>query len=199
MRDAVLYIHGKGGSAGEADRYAKLLPEYDVFGLEYHGVTPWETRGEVLAAYENLTHNHGRMVLIANSIGAYFAMNALQGKSILQALFISPVVDMGKLIEDMMAWSHVTEAELQDRGEVETAFGETLSWKYLQYVRSHPITWSIPTRILYGEKDNLTSIETIRNFSVVHRADLEVMRGGEHWFHTEKQLAYLDQWVRQYL
>ncbi len=34
--------------------------------------------------------------------------------------------------------------------------GETLSWEYLCYVRNHPVNWSVPTYILYGDKDNLS-------------------------------------------
>lgn len=199
MLNAILYIHGKGGQADEANRYQKLCPGYHVSGLDYQGSTPWETKDEVLAAYDDLTQHYGHVVLIANSIGAYFAMNALHGKKIAQALLISPIVDMEKLICDMMAWSHVTETELEQKGEIQTAFNETLSWAYLQYVRSHPITWTVPTHILYGGKDNLTSIETVRTFADRYRADLEVMEGGEHWFHTDEQMAFHDKWIRRHL
>ena len=27
-------------------------------------------------------------------------------------------------------------------------------------------------------------------------AEMTVMEGGEHWFHTEEQMAFLDQWIR---
>ena len=92
---------------------------------------------------------------------------------------------MEKLITDMMRWANVTEAELEARGTIHTAFGENLSWNYLCYVRSHPIRWTVPTQILYGSRDDLTSIETIRNFAKNHHAILTIMEGGEHWFHTE--------------
>lgn len=199
MRDAILYIHGKGGSAGEAEHYRGLCGGYDVFGLDYHGTTPWETKTEVLAEYENLILEQRNVIVIANSIGAYFAMNAAQGKRVSQALFISPIVDMEKLICDMMTQSHVTETELAEKQEIETEFGETLSWSYLQYVRAHPITWTVPTHILYGERDHLTSMETIRSFAERHHADLEIMEGGEHWFHSGKQLAFHDEWVKRHL
>ena len=73
-------------------------------------------------------------------------------------------MNMEKLIKDMMMWTNVTEDELREKGEIETTFGETLSWKYLCYVREHPAQWTIPTHILYGEKDNLTSYETVSEF-----------------------------------
>ena len=91
--------------------------------------------------------------------------------------------------------ANVTEAELEARGTIHTAFGENLSWNYLCYVRSHPIRWTVPTQILYGSRDDLTSIETIRNFAKNHHAILTIMEGGEHWFHTEKQMRFLDDWI----
>lgn len=97
---------------------------------------------------------------------------------------------MEKLICDMMKWANVTEDELHARGEIPTEFGETLSWDYLCYVRAHPIVWSVPSRILYGEHDNLTSFETISDFAKRIGAPLTVMKGGEHWFHTEEQMKF---------
>ena len=113
------------------------------------------------------------------------------------AFFISPVVDMEALIGNMMKWSNVTERELTEKQEIATNFGETLSWEYLCYVRQHPIIWNVSTCILYGEHDNLTSIETVSAFAKQHHADLTVMPGGEHWFHTEEQMQFLDHWIRE--
>ena len=91
----------------------------------------------------------------------------------------------------------MTEPELAEKGEIATPFGETLSWRYLCYVREHPISWRVPTRILYGEKDNLTSMETLSAFAARHGAELTVMPGGEHWFHTAEQMAFLDGWIKE--
>ena len=114
-----------------------------------------------------------------------------------KALFISPIVNMEKLITDMMMWSNVTEDELESKKEIPTEFGETLSWEYLCYVRKHPIKWNIPTCILYGGKDHLTSRETISEFAEKQGADLTVMEDGEHWFHTNAQMQFLDDWLRR--
>ena len=40
MRQLVLYIHGKGGSAMEADHYKTLFSGYDVVGLDYYADNP---------------------------------------------------------------------------------------------------------------------------------------------------------------
>jgi len=109
MKDLVLYIHGKGGSAAESEHYKPLFPDCEVLGLDYQTFTPWETGAEIRAAAENLKAEYERIILIANSIGAFFSMNAGIDKLINKAYFISPIVDMEKLIVDMMLWANVTE------------------------------------------------------------------------------------------
>ena len=192
----ILYIHGKLGSAAESEHYKPLFAGCEVIGLDYKTFTPWETGLEIRAATEKLHRQYGKIILIANSIGAFFSMNADLNSLVEQAYFISPIVDMERLIADMMAWANVTEAQLQEQNIIHTDFGEDLSWKYLCYVRTHPIEWNVPTSILYGSKDNLTSLETIRLFAEQHNASLTVMDGGEHWFHTEEQMKFLDKWIK---
>jgi hypothetical protein len=76
MKDAVLYIHGKGGSAAECEHYKPLFPDCEVFGLDYQTFTPWETGAEIRTAVEKLKDGYESIILIANSIGAFFCMNA---------------------------------------------------------------------------------------------------------------------------
>lgn len=196
MTNAILYIHGKGGSYKEAELYRKNCIGYEIQGVDYEVDFPWIVETKIKTAYDMLHKSYDKVYIIANSIGAYFAMNTLKSCEIEKALFISPIVDMEKLILDMMTWANVTEPELYKQGEIETAFGETLSWKYLSYVRTHPIIWSIPTEILYAGNDHLTSRQTIEKFVMEHNANLTTMINGEHWFHTTEQLAFLDAWMR---
>lgn len=195
MKNKIVHVHGKGGSAEEAEHYRTLFPEAEVIGFDYHAQTPWEAREEFSQFFAEQRKYCDHLTLIANSIGAFFAMSSLDGTLIDQAYFISPVVDMEKLIGNMMMWANVTERELAEKSEIPTQFGETLSWPYLCYVREHPIVWQVPTRILYGEYDNLTSQETISTFAKRVGAELTVMQGGEHWFHTEQQMRFLDDWI----
>lgn len=191
----ILYIHGKGGTAEEAEHYKPLFPDCDVIGLDYKAETPWDARLEFPTAFASLSSGYEHVILIANSIGAYFSMCALPQERIKMAYFISPIADMENLILNMMMWANVSEDELREKGTIATAFGETLSWEYLSYVRSHPIVWNVPTEILYGEQDNLTDLETITAFADAHGASIAVMKGGEHWFHTAEQMAFLDNWI----
>ncbi|MDD6799452.1 MAG: alpha/beta hydrolase [Firmicutes bacterium] len=192
----VIYVHGKDGIAEEAEHYRSLFPKSDVIGFDYKSQNPWEAKEEFSRFFDLHSRGYDSVILIANSIGAFLSMYTLAEKKISQALFISPIVNMEKLITDMMMWLNVTKDELQSKKEIPTAFGETLSWEYLCYVRKHPIKWSIPTCILYGGKDSLTSIVTISEFANRIGTTLTVMEDGEHWFHTDVQMKVLDNWIR---
>ena len=199
MKDLIVYVHGKGGSAEEAEHYKMLFPNHEVIGFDYRSQTPWEAKEEFFTFFAEKKKQCTHITLIANSIGAYFALSSLDETLVDRAYFISPIVDMETLICNMMQWSCVTEQELAEKQEIPTNFGETLSWNYLCYVRQHPIIWNVLTCILYGEHDNLTSIETISAFAKRHHADLTVMPNGEHWFHTEEQIQFLDEWILEYV
>lgn len=195
MKHIMIYVHGKDGSAAEAEHYKALFPEAEVLGFDYRAQTPWEAKAEFPQFFEKQRKQCDRLTLAANSIGAFFSMSSLDETLIDRAYFISPVVDMKNLIENIMLWTGVSERELAEKQEIPTQFGETLSWAYLTYVREHPVLWQVPTRILYGAHDNLTSLETIRAFAEKTGAELTVMPDGEHWFHTERQMQFLDQWI----
>ena len=196
MKKLVIYVHGKGGTAEEAKHYRTLFVESDVIGFDYKSQNPWEAKIEFSDFYDLHSKEYNSVILVANSIGAFFSMHALAEKNISKALFISPISNMEKLITNMMIWSNVTEEELCRKKEISTGFGETLSWEYLCYVRKHPIKWNIPTCILYGANDNLTSLETVSEFAEQIGASLTIMNDGEHWFHTNEQMEFLDNWIR---
>ena len=42
MKELVLYIHGKGGSAAESEHYRPLFPDCEVFGLDYQTFKQWK-------------------------------------------------------------------------------------------------------------------------------------------------------------
>lgn len=197
MEKAILYIHGKGGNPKEAEYYKALFKEYDVVGFDYFSQSPWEAKKEFPELFDHLCGAYKSVTIIANSIGAFFTMSALADRKIEKAYFISPVVDMESLIQNMMQWANVTEDDLQKQKEIPTSFGETLSWEYLCYVREHPVAWTVPTNILYGEKDSLTSYETISAFADRIGAALTVMENGEHWFHTKEQIEFLSDWIKK--
>lgn len=206
-----LFVHGKGGSKEEAERFAEIicakgwqvlsidLPKHGERSLENGTFDPWHVVPELQSVMLYLKSGWGKIGLRANSIGAWFSMLAFGEEACEKCLFVSPVLDMERLICNMMRWASVSEEMLQRRQEIKTDFGETLSWKYLTYVREHPILkWDSPTAILYAEKDNLTERCVVDSFCTRFHSELSVMETGEHWFHTPEQLAVLDQWTKSH-
>lgn len=196
MKNVVIYIHGKYGTVEEAEYYKKFFNEADIIGFEYTSEYPWDFQKEFSNFIDNIYIKYKKISIIANSIGAYFTMLSLTNKNIEKAFFISPIVDMEKLITDMMFLENITEEELYKKKKIKTSFGEILSWDYLTFARKNPIEWNIPTYILYGENDDLTSYETILNFTNKSKANLTIMKGGEHWFHTDEQIEFLNNWIK---
>lgn len=140
--------------------------------------------------------NYNEINIWACSIGAYFSLLAYKDEDLKQCLFLSPVVNMKIIIENMMLWSNTTEKELNEKQEIKTDFGQTLYWDYYLYVKENPITkWNKKTYILYGNKDNMQNESVIKDFSNEFNCDLTIFKNGEHYFHTEEQLNFYNDWL----
>jgi len=136
--------------------------------------------------------------LFACSMGAYFSMLTYRDIGLKTALFLSPVVDMERIIRNMMMWFQVSPERLEKEGTIDTPVGQKLYWDYFCYVLEHPVDrWNIDTRILYGAKDNLVEVDTISNFIEKFPCTLEIMDEGEHYFHTDDQINVFTQWLEK--
>jgi len=197
VKKCLVYVHGKGGSAAEAEHYKPLFHGDDVIGFDYRAQTPWEAKAEFTDYFARLSGKYDSLILAANSIGAFFSLCSLREIKLEKAFLISPIVNMEELISDMMLWAGVSEDRLREEKTIETPFGETLSWEYLQWVRENPVRATAATLVLRGSEDTLQSLETIRAFCDSCGAELTVMEGGEHWFHTDEQMAFLDNWISE--
>ena len=195
--DVVFYVHGRDGSSEEGDRYRPLFPDCLVIGVPYAEDRPDRTGLQIRQFIGNHSSHQDRAILIANSIGAFFCLYAELDNLVTHAFFISPVLNMEQLLLSMLHASGHTEEELRDRGEIRTSSGENLSWNYLEFVRSGKPDWNVRTDILYGSEDTLVSFDTVKAFAVRHHAGLCVMEGGEHWFHTERQTRFLEEWIQR--
>ena len=82
----------------EAEQYRENCKGFDIIGVDYEVDYPWAVEDKILAAYTDITKKYDLVYVLANSIGAYFAMHILQNCKIEKALFISPILDMEKLI-----------------------------------------------------------------------------------------------------
>ena len=138
--------------------------------------------------------------LWACSMGAYFSLISYKDENIKQCIFLSPVVNMKVIIDNMMLWSNITEEELKEKQEIKIDFGQTLYFDYYKYVIDNPINfWNKNTYVLYGSKDNMQDEKIIKDFCEKFNCSLSILENGEHYFHTEKQLNVYDNWLRKIL
>lgn len=207
--DAVyLFVHGKMSKKEEAEGFAEIATTHGFqvvsFDLPEHGErleTPYPCT--VQNAINDLGHilkyteKHWQKVnLFACSLGAYFSLIAYKDVKFNKCLFLSPILDMERLIQNMMGWFGVNADQLQEKKEIPTPIGETLSWEYYEYVRNHPIqTWNVPTNILYGDRDNLTEKRVLDDFVNKFHASVQTVQGGEHYFQTEEHVCILNEWI----
>lgn len=59
MKDSIIYVHGKGGSAEEADHYKPLFPNCEVIGFDYRS----QRRGRPRRNFRHFSHNSGSAVI----------------------------------------------------------------------------------------------------------------------------------------
>lgn len=205
-----LYIHGKLGFKEEAESFAEIagvkgwqvlsidLPEHGERKQEKDRFNPWCAVPELKTVLQYIQQHFKTVGLRANSIGAWFAMQSFDGSEFERCLFVSPVLDMEKLIQNMMQWADVSEERLKKESLVPTDIGETLSWKYYEYAKAHPIMeWRCRIDILYASNDNMTTQKTVDEFTEKCHSSITVMENGDHWFHTSEQLAVLNQWAAE--
>lgn len=205
-----LYVHGKQSRKEEAEHFASIveksgfqvlsfdLPEHGERASEQYPCTAQNGVHDLNEIYSFVKHKYKNISLYACSLGAYFSLLAYRDIKFDKCLFLSPILDMERLIQNMMKWSNISEEELKEKGEHETSFGETLSWNYYEYVRNNPVDkWDSPTFILYGENDNLTERCVLDSFVIQNGCTVDVMPGGEHYFHTKEQSDYLESWLEK--
>lgn len=108
------------------------------------------------------------------------------------------VVDMQRLIQNMMKWFGVTKEQLHGEKEISTPMGQKLYWDYYQYVMENPIMkWNAPTSILYGKKDELCEYDVVSSFCSRFNCSLTISDITEHYFHTKEDLTIYREWLRQ--
>ena len=153
---------------------------------------------DLTAIMEYAKMRWSQISLFACSMGAYFSLQAYKEEPLKQCLFLSPVVDMERIIRNLMTWFDINESKLKTEIEITTPIGHTLYWDYYCYVKKHPINeWNTPTSILYGSSDDVCEFDTISEFTKRFECDLNIMENGEHYFHTTEQLEFFTQWIKK--
>ncbi len=220
----IIGVHGN--MSGKTDVPMELLAkcctargfQLLTFDLPEHGDRKEEGRicnakncvEDITSVLEYARAHWEKLSLFANSMGAYFSMAAIQEQALKGQLlgahapehcfFLSPIVDMKQLIERMLAWAGIPLKRLEAEGAITSASGQVFYWDYYCYTADHPVTaWEVPTHILCGSSDMLAGPEINAAFAQRHHCSLEVLPGGEHFFHTEQQLAAYQDWLKRHL
>jgi hypothetical protein len=205
-----IFVHGKMSQKEEAEGFATIAERkgHQVlsFDLPEHG----ERRSENYECTIQNGVNDLRLIctyalsrwktisLFGNSLGAYFSLTAYQNINFTKCLFLSPILDMEHLIQNLMDRFNVTEELLKEKQEIPIPIGEKLSWPYYKYVKENPIlSWGSPTYILYGSNDDRTERYIVDAFVRKFRCHLEVLQNGEHYFHTKEQVEVVDRWLNR--
>ena len=195
-KKVVVYIHGLNGSYTEAEDYFFLKDQYDVVGLDYKDGNPWEIGGFLIREFEKLTKNYKEIIVIANSIGAFYAYEYLSNFDIKHAFFISPISDMYQIVFNLMMKYKISNEELKEKKEIKLDNGQTLSYDFYEHVLNYKDSWVAPTDILYGEHDELVYIENIADFLAHHpSARLTIKQGSGHYFHSDEEKAFIKSWI----
>ena len=193
----VVYIHGLHGNAKEAELY-NFLTDYDVKGLDYEDGNPWEVGPIIKDKFVELIKPYREVVVIANSIGAFYTYEYLSKCNIKQAFFISPIASMFKIIYDYFLTGKITKKELEEKKLITLEDGITLSYDFYKRYSSkdYHANWDVPTEILYGSRDELVYIENIMEYLEYHPfSKLTVRQGSEHYFHTKEEKEFIKDWI----
>ena len=171
------------------------LPKHGERANESGLLMPDECVRELKTMYSFAVNRDDKVSVFGCSIGAYFELLAFADMEIECAWFLSPVTDMERLIRNIMEYCHISEKEFQEKVKVNNDI-EPLYFPYYSYVKSHPITsWKHKTYILRGEKDTICDYGCVKDFADGFNCELTEQKGGEHWFHTQEQLRFLDRWA----
>ena len=200
VKRVAIYIHGLHGSAKEANDYKFLKDQYDVVGLDYQDGNPWELKETIQNEFKRLSKGYDEVVVIANSIGAFYACEYLSEYKIKQAFFISPIVSMFQMIVDLMAMYDIKDKELQKKEFIELDDGTVLSYEFYQHVSNDEDNWKVPTEILYGAYDEVVYTGSMMEFLENHPdARLTVLSDAEHYIGTPEEKKFIREWVKNNL
>lgn len=206
-----IYVHGKMGNKEEAAFFADIAEKkgYQTisFDLPKHGERQnrnapcdiWNGKHDLECIGKYVYDNWNNISLYACSIGVYFSLHAYKDKMFEKCLFLSPILDMNYLIQNMFLWFDVCESELKEKGEIETPI-ETLSWNYYQFVKNNPVKqWITPTYIMYGYRDTLQSEKVIHQFVKNFNCQLTISKDSEHSFMGDTDRNILQNWIKEYI
>ena len=200
IKRVAIYIHGLFGSSEEANDFNFLKDKYDVVGLDYQDGNPWELKEIIQGQFKKLSEGYDEVLIIANSLGAFYSYEYLSEFKIDRALFISPIVSMFQNIIDKMSMYDIKDRELEEKKYITLEDGTVLSYDFYQHVSNDEDHWEVPTEILYGAYDDVVYTGSMLEFLENHPlARLTVKSDSEHYFASEEEKEFIKDWALRVL
>lgn len=209
--EVYVYVHGRHSSKEDALCVAEVATKKGLqvisFDFPEHGDRKADNSkrfviencvNELKEIIKYVNKRWEKINLFASSIGAYFSLVAYFSIEFNKTLFISPVLDLEQVINDMMICCNVDIDKLEQEKEIDTPMGETLSWEYLQYVKRNKLNkWRGTIKIIIGDNDELTCIEIVRSFKKNFICEVEFIENGKHYNHSEEQNRQIINWIQK--
>ena len=202
-----IFVHGLCGRKEEAQIFSKTVSPhgYAVLGVDLpeHGersdgvsLLPWNVVPELQGVMDYAKSRWKHISLRTISIGTWFSLVAFEDEICIEkCLFSSPLLDMEKMIEHLMALEGVSEERLKSEREILSDGGQTLSWKYLCWTREHPVhSLCRDTYLLYASEDETIPPSMIDSFTKKYPCSLTIVEGAKHWLHTDEELEQMAKW-----
>lgn len=173
------------------------LPEHGDRINEAYKCVPANCISDLQVVYHYAATLASNISIFGCSMGAYYALLAYHDYDMSRSLFLSPVVNMKNIIDDMMQSFDVSEEKLKLEKLIKLPIGQTLDWDYYSFVKANPIDfeWDVKTDILYGAHDKMCKWQDILDYSTRYDAKVRVDQDGEHYYHTEEHLRTITEWL----
>lgn len=195
-RSVLVYIHSVNDFSKAKEEFCYLAKYYDLLDLVFEDIKPWETKDYIRDNFSKLTASYKEVVVVANSIGAFFVYEYLADSNIKQAFFVSPIVSMFQLI---LGIKMSTDSYLESLKEEKILYIDNKNeipddfYKSLDHEGNK---WKVPTEILYGEKDKIVYIENIAEFLANHpNSKLTIKKETGHNFITKEDKDFIKKWI----
>ena len=190
----VIYIHGMFGTSKEIEDYS-YIKGYDLKGLDYEDGNPYDIEDVIRDKFFELIKGYKDVIVIANSVGAFYTYEYLNDFNIKQAFFISPIINMFQIIVDLMTKYKISEEQLKKERYIKLENGTTLSYDFYEKLKHRTDNWKVPTEVLYGSKDETVKTNDVIDFIANHNARLTIKNGAHHYFHTKKEKEFIKNWI----
>lgn len=177
------------------------LPEHGDRHDTSYKCEPTNCISDLKAVYKYSKSIGSEISIFGCSMGAFFSLLAYKDYDINKTMFLSPIVNMERIITNMMQSFNVSEERLELEHQIELPIGQTLDWDYYSFVKDNqiPYKWDSPINILYGKNDMMCEWSILSEFVTRYNATIKIDENGEHYYHTEKHMDTINQWMNEVL